>query len=66
MKINVSPKGRNVGYIPKKKKGSDKLMPITEAAIEMARIGSEMEDATEKAITRIDTARQQTLKKAEM
>jgi len=66
MKINVSPKGKNVGYIPKRKESSGQLLPITEAVIQMVRIGSEMEDATEQAITRIDSARQETLKKAEM
>ena len=66
MKINVSPKGKNVGYIPKRKEGSGQLLPITEAVIQIVRIGSEMEDATEQAITRIDSARQETLKKAEM
>ena len=66
MKINVSPRGKNVGYIPKRREGSGQLLPITEAAIQMVRIGSEMEDVTEQAIMRIDSARQETLKKAEM
>lgn len=55
-----------MGYIPKRKESSGQLLPITEAVIQMVRIGSEMEDATEQAITRIDSARQETLKKAEM
>lgn len=66
MKINVSPKGKNVGYRGKPKKQFDsKTDPLIQASLKYVRTASEMENSTERAINQIEAARKDTLRKAE-
>lgn len=66
MKINVSPKGKNVGYKGKPKKAFDsKTDPLIQASLKYVRTASEMENSTERAINQIEAARKDTLRKAE-
>jgi hypothetical protein len=64
MKINVAPKGRNVGF---KRRKSKEYTPdsMDEAAIKIAEITGLMEDSTESTINSIEMLRTQTLRKAE-
>ena len=61
--MNVSPKGRNIGWA--RKKEPPKFDALDEAAIKIAEISSAMEDDTEKAINQIEMLRNQTKRKAE-
>lgn len=66
MKINVSPKGRNVGYMGKPKKEIDpETDPIIQASLKYIRTASQMEDSTERAIRQMEELKKDTLRKAE-
>jgi hypothetical protein len=66
MKINVSPKGRNVGYRGKPKKKIDpNTDPVIQASLKYVRTASQMEDSTERTINQIEELRKDTLRKAE-
>ena len=66
MKINVSPKGKNVGYRGKPKKPfNSKTDPLIQASLKYVRTASEMENSTERAIKQIEASRKDTLRKAE-
>jgi hypothetical protein len=64
--INVSPKGRDVGFRRKEKKEPKEFDAMTKAAIKIAQISSQMEDSTESAISQMEMLRQQTKRKAQL
>ncbi len=67
MKINVSPRGRNVGYAGKPRKPFiPEEDPITNATINHIKTASKMEDETERAINKIEALRKDTLRKAQV
>lgn len=66
MKVNVAPKGRNVGYRGKPKPKTDILKdPMVRASVDYVRTASKMENSTETAIKQIDALRKDTLRKVE-
>ena len=66
MKINLAPKGNDIGYKPKKPKQADgEFDSLTVDAIEMLRKANSMETSTENAMKKIEALRKDTVKKAE-
>lgn len=66
MKINLAPKGNDIGYKPKKpKQADDKFDDLTIDAIEMLRKANSMETSTEDAIKKIEKLRKDTIRQAE-
>mgnify|MGYP003631248330 FL=1 len=67
MKINVSPKGRSIGYAGKpKKRFVPEEDPLTNATLQYLKTASKMEDETELAISKIEALRKDTLRKAQV
>jgi len=67
MKINVSPKGRNVGYVGKPKKYKNiQDDPSVKNALKYVETVSAMEDSTERAFKQIEALRADTLKKIQV
>ena len=62
--MNVSPKGRNIGF--KGKPQPLELDAMTSTYIKYLQIGSAMEDSTERTIKNIERLRRDTLQKAEL
>ena len=66
MKINLAPKGKNIGYKPKNPKAADgEFDDLTVDAIEMLRKSNAMETSTEDAMKKIEKLRKDTIKQAE-
>ena len=66
MKINLAPKGNDIGYKPKNPKQADgDFDALTVDAIEMLRKANSMETSTEDAMKKIEKLRKDTIKKAE-
>lgn len=64
--MNLSPRGRNIGYRPKKvAKVAGDFDEMDNIVTNMVGVASQMEDSTESAINRIEAMRQETLNKAE-
>jgi hypothetical protein len=64
--VNVSPKGRNVGYRGLPKDKSETMDdPLIKASLDYIRTASKMEDSTETAIKQIEALRKDTLRKVE-
>ena len=62
--INVSPKGKNVGWNRKNPKARE-FDEMDESVMNMARVAGQMENETESAIDQMEMLREQTKRKAE-
>ena len=66
MKINLAPKGKNIGYMPKQQTpAAGSFDRLAQDAIEMLRVANAMETSTEGAMKKIEALRKDTIKKAE-
>lgn len=66
MKINVAPKGKNVGYVGKKDEWKLEDDKETYAAWNYVQVASKMEDSTERAFAKLEALKADTISKIEI